>query len=322
MKAIVNTGAKRVEWKELPKPEPGPNQVRIRTAFCGICATDLEMISGWERTGCPSVPGHEWSGVVDAVGDGVDKSLTGSACVADNILSDGGEVGFEHPGGYGEYFLTEAKNIRLLPEKFPLDAAALIEPLAVCARGMKRLGLMGRRSTLIIGDGPLGLLFISLLKLENVQNIVCAGGRPARLQMALSLGADRIVNYHDDADDVVSKALGKASFQTVIEASGTASGMKTALYCAAGRGKILVIGDYGANRADFPWNILLHNELELIGSNAGTDAWDEAISLAVSCKVPLKQLISASFPAYDFTSALRTASESREAVKIMLDWRI
>jgi 2-desacetyl-2-hydroxyethyl bacteriochlorophyllide A dehydrogenase len=321
MKAIVNTGAKRVEWKELPKPEPGPDQVRIRTAFCGICATDLEMISGWERTGYPSIPGHEWSGLVDAVGNGVDKSLTGSACVADNILSGGGEVGFEHPGGYGEYFLTEARNIRLLPADFSLDAAALIEPLAVCVRGMNRMRLVDRRSALVIGDGPLGLIFASLLKLENVQNIVCAGGRPARLEMALSLGADRIVNYHDDPKGV-SGALEKTSFQTIIEASGTASGMKTALNCAAGRGKILVIGDYGANRADFLWNILLHNELELIGSNAGTDAWDEAFSLAVSCKVPLKRLISASFPAYDFANALRTAGESREAVKIMIDWRI
>jgi threonine dehydrogenase-like Zn-dependent dehydrogenase len=321
MKAIVNTGINRVEWIEWPKPEPGPGQVRIRTAFCGICATDLEMISGWNRTGYPAIPGHEWSGVVDAVGDGVENRLTGSPCVADNILSDGGEVGFEHPGGYGEHFLTEAKNIRLLPAGFPLDAAALIEPLAVCVRGMKRLRLEDKRSALVIGDGPLGLLFISLLKLENVQDIVCAGGRPARLEMALSLGADRIFNYHNDAEDV-SKALGKASFQTVIEASGTASGMKTALNCAAGRGKILVIGDYGANRADFPWNMLLHNELELIGSNASADAWDEAVRLAVSCKVPLRRLISASFQAYDFANAIRMARESREAVKIMLDWRI
>lgn len=321
MKAIVNTGVNRVEWKEWPKPEPGPCQVRIRTAVCGICATDLEMISGWNRTGYPCIPGHEWSGVVDAVGEGVEQRLTGISCVADNILSDGGEVGFEHPGGYGKYFLTEASNIRLLPAEFPLDAAALIEPLAVCVRGMKRLGLVDRLSALVIGDGPLGLLFISLLKLENVQNIVCAGGRPARLEMALSIGADRIVNYHDDAEDV-SKVLGKASFQTVIEASGTASGMKTALNCAAKGGKILVIGDYGKNRADFPWNMLLHNELELIGSNAGTDAWDEAVSLAVNGKVPLKRLISASFPAFDFADALHMARESREAVKIVLDWRI
>jgi L-iditol 2-dehydrogenase len=321
MKAIVNTGDNRVEWKEWPKPDPGPAQVRIRTAFCGICATDLEMIGGWDRTGYPSIPGHEWSGVVDAVGEGVEQRLAGSVCVADNILSDGGEVGFEHPGGYGEYFLTEARNIRLLPADFPLDAAALIEPLAVCVRGMKRLKLDDRRSALVIGDGPLGLLFVSLLKLENVQNIVCAGGRPARLEMALSLDADRIVNYHDDAD-IDSKMLGNSSFQTVIEASGAASGMKTALNFAARGGKILIIGDYGANRADFPWNMLLHNELELIGSNAGTDAWDEAVCLAVNCRVPLKQLISARFPAYEFSNALRMVLESREAVKIMLDWRI
>lgn len=321
MKAIVNTGANRVEWKEWPKPEPKPGQVRIRTAFCGICATDLEMINGWKRTGYPAIPGHEWSGVVDAVGDGVEKGLRGSSCVADNILSDGGEVGFEHPGGYGEYFLTDIKNIRLLPADFPLDAAALIEPLAVCVRGIKRLRLEDKRSALIIGDGPIGLLFVSVLKLENVQGVVCAGGRPSRLEMALSLSATRIVNYHDAAKDI-PEAIGKTFFPIVIEASGTASGMKTALNCTAKGGKILVIGDYGENRADFLWNMLLHNELEIIGTNASADAWDEAVNLAVNRKVPLKRLVSASFPALDFANALQMARESREAVKILLDWRI
>jgi L-iditol 2-dehydrogenase len=321
MKAIVNTGAGIIEWKELSNPEPGPGQVRIKTAFCGICATDLEMINGWKRTGYPSVPGHEWSGVVDAVGDSVERSLIGSSCVADNILSDGGEVGFEHPGGYGEFLLTDAKNIRLLPADFQLDAAALIEPLAVCVRGIKRLRLEDKRSALIIGDGPIGLLFISILKLENFQDIVCAGGRPARLELARSLGATRIVNYHDAAKDL-PVVIGKTFFPIVIEASGTASGMKTSLDCAAKGGKILVIGDYCENRADFLWNMLLHNELELIGSNASADAWDEAVNLAVTCKVPLRRLISASFPAFDFVDALHMARESREALKIVLDWRI
>jgi threonine dehydrogenase-like Zn-dependent dehydrogenase len=319
MKAIVNTGAGRVEWKEWPNPEPGPGQVRIKTAFCGICATDLEMINGWKRTGYPAIPGHEWSGVVDAVGDCVERGLIGSTCVADNILSDGGEVGFEHPGGYGEYFLTEAKNIRLLPADFPLDTAALIEPLAVCVRGIKRLRLEDKRLALVIGDGPIGLLFVSLLKAESVQEIVCAGGRPAHLEMVRSLGATRIVNYHDAATGVPD-AIGKRVFPTVIEASGSVSGMDTALSCAAKGGKILAAGDYGAHRADFAWNTLLHNELELIGSNTGADAWDEAVHLAVSGGVPAGRLISASFPAFEFEAALKMAQDSREAVKVVIEW--
>src|ERR1039458_955422 len=101
MNAIVNTGPGCLEWKVWPTPEPGPGQLRVRTAACGICATDLEMVAGWTRTGFPSIPGHEWAGVVDTVGRGVDGALAGKPCVAENVLTDGGEVGFEHPGGYG-----------------------------------------------------------------------------------------------------------------------------------------------------------------------------------------------------------------------------
>jgi hypothetical protein len=155
MKAIVNTAAGRVQWQDWPLPEPGPGQVRIRTAACGVCATDLHMIAGWQRTSFPAIPGHEWSGTVDAVGSEADRALLGRCCVAENVLADGGEVGFEHAGGYGQYFLTEAKNVYPLPDEFPPAVAALIEPLAVCVRALRRLRLEDRGWALVLGDGPI-----------------------------------------------------------------------------------------------------------------------------------------------------------------------
>ena len=119
MMALVNTARGKIEEMiERPMPEPGPGQVRIRTAVVGICGTDIEMIDGWERTNYPATPGHEWSGRVDALGAGVDGALIGRACVAENVLRDGGEVGFEHPGAYGQFFLTDAANLQFLPDHF------------------------------------------------------------------------------------------------------------------------------------------------------------------------------------------------------------
>ena len=81
MNAIVNIGPNQLAWQDRPNSDPGPGQVRIRTAACGICGTDLEMIRGWSRTTFPCVPGHEWSGTVDALGPGVPEALARTAAL-------------------------------------------------------------------------------------------------------------------------------------------------------------------------------------------------------------------------------------------------
>ena len=235
MKAIVVTAIGKVELQELPQPVPGPGQVRIRTGACGICATDLTMIHGCERSHYPAILGHEWSGIVDAVGDGVDDSLVGSHCVGENVLRDGGEVGFEHPGGYGEYLVTEASNIHVLPRDFSLTTAALIEPLAVGVRGFTRLRAEDNSRALIFGDGPIGLIMLMLLKLDGFENIVLVGGRRERLRTASDMGAEQVINYHEIKGDL-TKAIRDSTeglFPNVIEASGSSAAMKASLELTA-----------------------------------------------------------------------------------------
>jgi threonine dehydrogenase-like Zn-dependent dehydrogenase len=196
MYAAVNTGPNQVEWRQLAKPRPGPGQVLIRTVACGICATDLEMIAGWERTGFPSIPGHEWSGVVEALGPGIEAGLLGCRCVAQNVWSDGGEVGFEHPGGYGQFFVTQASHVRVLPPSLPMHLAVLIEPLAVCIRGLTRARLKPQDHVLIVGDGTIGLLNLLLLKHDLGRRVAVVGGREHRLAAARALGADLALPHH------------------------------------------------------------------------------------------------------------------------------
>jgi threonine dehydrogenase-like Zn-dependent dehydrogenase len=322
MKALVNTAPGRLEWKEWPKPEPGPGQARIRTGACGICATDLEMIRGWQRTGFPAIPGHEWAGTVDAVGAGEDATLAGRRCVAENVLGDGGEVGFEHPGGYAEYLITDVRNIHALPDAYPLAVAALIEPLAICVRALTRLRLERRDSAVVLGDGPIGLLMLLLLRNEGVGRVVLVGGRAERLELARRFGATTILNYHETTGDLATavNALPGSPFPNVIEASGSPVAMSAALDIAPREGKILVIGDYGDGRADFPWNRVLHKELELIGSNASAGAWTRAVQLAVDGIVPLEHLISRRMPASAGVEGMQLVRESRNLVKVVLEW--
>lgn len=332
MKALVNNAPGHLELLEVPLPEPGPGKVRIRTYACGICATDLDMIAGWDRTLFPSIPGHEWVGHVDAVGKWVDESLIGQPCVAENVLSDGGEVGFEHPGGYGEYLLTEADKLQVLPQEFPLHQGVLIEPLAVCVRGLKRLAgakdRLGNVSfggpVLILGDGPIGLLLAAVLRLGGTTGITLMGGRSSRLALATEVGATQTMEYHRLADaepQTVARELNQ-EFPLVIEASGSPKAAEVALCAAAPNGQVLILGDYGTGCAQFPWNGLLHRELHILGSNASAGAWPEAVQIAISGDLPLKKLITHHFSPDQATEALQTV-KNRDAgtVKAVFDWQ-
>lgn len=324
MKAIVNTGPGVLEFKDLPTPDPTSGQALIRTGACGICATDLEMISGWTRTGFPAIPGHEWAGTVHAVGPGGDVSLVGQPCVAENVLSDGGEVGFEHPGGYAEFFLTEADRVLPLTGDLPLTQAVLIEPLAVSVRAMRRLCLVNTSGAIVFGDGPIGLLMIILLRRAGVKDLVVVGGREERLRLACELGARAAVNYHDSGNDLTGavRAVDMDSCPNIIEASGSGDAMRAAMALAGHEGKVLVIGDYGDSRADFRWNEVLHKELDIMGSNASAQAWPEAVRLAGAPDLPLGRLLTHCLPASRFQEGIELLRSRRgDVIKVVLDWQ-
>ena len=303
-------------------PEPAAHQVRVRVGACGICATDLVMIAGAARTGFGRVLGHEWAGTVDAVGPRGEKQLVGRRCVAENVLSDGGEVGFEYDGGYGQYLLTEADKVCLLPDDFPFDTAALIEPLAVVVRGARRLRADIAQPILIFGDGPIGLLMLMLMHHQGAEQVTLVGGRERRLALARELGAFRTLNYHELGADLAA-ALGSGAglkFAAIIEASGSAVAAAAAVELAASGGRILIVGEYGRAHAEFAWNHLLIAELELIGSNASAGAWPEAVRLAVEVRLPLDKLTTTRLPAEQFEQGLEITRHDRDMVKVVLEW--
>lgn len=321
MKTIVNTAPGKLELRNLPTPEPAAGQVRVRTAACGICATDLEMIDGCPRSRFPQVLGHEWSGVVDACGEGADPALVGSRCVAENVLADGGEIGFEHPGGYGEYLITEAAKVQVLPDTFPMEEAALIEPLAVCVRGMARLAPSGGPA-LIIGDGTIGLLMLMLLKRHGVEDVTLVGGREPRLRIAAGLGASRTINYHS-VRGTLTDEIGRTfpgRFASLIEAAKSTDVLELAYRLGAPEARILLIGNYYGKKAELLPQEFLHKEFTLLGSNASADAWPEAVRLAAERTLPLARLVTHRYAARDFERGVQTTRSDRTAVKAVLCW--
>jgi threonine dehydrogenase-like Zn-dependent dehydrogenase len=327
MRAITNTAPGRLEWLDWPLPQPGLGQVRVRTACCGICTTDLKMIAGWQRTACPSIPGHEWSGVVDAIGEGVSEDCLGAPCVAENVLADGGEVGFEHPGGYGPFFLTEARNLHRLPPGFPPDQAALIEPLAVAVHAVRRLralaGSDDAQRVLIFGDGPMGLLVLMLLHHYGIPIAGLVGGEPKRLELARALGAGQVLDFRQAGADLTAGVLKSLAgpFPFIVEASGSPQAARAALYAAAHAGRVLILGDYETARLDVEWNYVLHQELALAGSNASAGAWPEAVRLALSGDLPLQRLVTHHIPVDQFQQGIDLVrSRGDGVIKAVLQW--
>lgn len=322
MKAITNIAPDQLAWRTYPLPEPGVGQVRVRSGAVGICATDLEMIAGWKRTKPPNIPGHEWAGFIDAVGLEVDSAFVGQRCVAENVLSDGGEVGFEHSGAYGEYFLTEASNIHLLPDNFPLTTAALIEPLAVVTRALRRLSLTDHPHVLISGDGPIGLITLMCLRYQGIKHIAIVGGRAGRLELAQSLGATTFdISHFENSITSTLQHHFSGTVSCIIEASGSAAALDTAFHLISRKGQLLLIGDYGQARANFPWNTMIHREIDMKGSNASAGAWSEASQLAIEGAIPLERIISHTFPVEQFEDAFSLVrSQGNDVVKVILEW--
>jgi L-gulonate 5-dehydrogenase len=174
-----------------------------------------------------------------------------------------------------------------------------------------------------MGDGPIGLILALLLRRQGVPDLWLLGGREGRLAAARELGAGRTMNYHTFGQDLASSVLRAAgeAFPVVIEASGSPAAMQASLDLAAVGGRIGVVGDYGLGRADFPWNHLLHRELELVGSNASAGAWDEAVRLAVEDKLPLGRLVTHRLPASRFLEGVElTRRRGDDLIKVVLEW--
>ena len=328
MRAIVATAPEHFELLDLARPEPGPGMVLIRTLACGICATDLEVSAAPGRIRFPAVLGHEWSGIVAAVGAGVEDRLVGKRCVGENVLSDGGEIGFEHPGGYGEYFVTEANRVCTLDDTCPAHAAAMIEPLAVCVHGLHRLAPRSQGPVLILGDGPIGLLMTLLLaRIDRGESAECpvvvAGGREVRLELAQAWGASRTLSYRRLGDRLYTQCLREApdGYGIVVEATGRAEAADQAVSLARNNAQLLILGDYGDGRAGFPWNTVLHRELSVIGSNASAGAWDEAVRIA-SASADLGRLVTHRVPADRYLDGLELVrTHDPRVVKVVIDWQ-
>jgi len=281
-----------VRVEEVPPPAPpGPGELQLRVRWCGICGTDLEeWLSGpvfipasvpHPLTGAraPLVLGHEFAGVVVAVGAGVTGALPGLRVAVDTIVSCGschwcqrgqvtrcpalGALGLHGDGGLAELCNAPARMCLPVPDTVADDEAALAEPLAVAVRALRRGGLRPGERVAVVGAGTVGLMAVQAAAAFGAGSVAVVEPLPERRALAIGLGADRAVPPGD------APAL---EADVAIECAGAPDAIQTALQALRSGGRAVLLGIVTEPAPIAPMD-LVRGEKSLIGSLS--HVWDE-----------------------------------------------
>jgi L-iditol 2-dehydrogenase len=342
-RALVITSPGSIGLQDAPELVPGPGEVVARPVYTGICGTDLELLAGVVDPAYvryPLVPGHEWSGVIEAVGPGVAGLEPGQPVIAEGIIPDRvcaecvqghtnlcvvyDELGFTRAGAAADQVLLPAQVVHVLGGSVSLLEAALAEPAAVAWRAIGRGRPRPGERVAVVGDGTLALLTAHLVRLYSPAELVVCGQRPAQAALAASLGATVFtVDPAPPGGPGGSSPLASTErFDLVIEAAGTAGAVERALGLARRGGRVVLVGLAGNDvTAAFRIDDAVNNDLLISASFAYTSAaFAEVTGLLSTGQIRPAPLITHRFPLEDYAEAyhvLRSGSGPRG--KVMLE---
>jgi 2-desacetyl-2-hydroxyethyl bacteriochlorophyllide A dehydrogenase len=337
MPAAVLRGPGKLEVEEVAVPPLGPTDVLVEVDRCGVCGSDLHMVlEGWGRPG--SIPGHEWTGVVAAVGPDVERWQPGdvvvggpmvrcgrcTACIAgrpslcDERDTPGTDVS---QGAFARFIRTSADELLAMPDGLDPRAAALTEPLAVALHGITRSGVQPGQSALVTGAGPIGALTIAALRALGVDDVVCVEPNERRRALALDVGADEALT--PESLDVPSMAepgrVVDGAVDVALECSGSGAAMVAALAQLRRAGTMVLVGA-GIQQPRFDPNRILLNELVITGAfTYDHDGFGRALDLLGSGALPVDRLVEPDdVPLGGLLDAMRQLADGHLAGKVLV----
>jgi (R,R)-butanediol dehydrogenase / meso-butanediol dehydrogenase / diacetyl reductase len=299
---------RRLVVVERPISAPGAGQVEVEVAYCGICGSDLHFRDIPELFPAGTVPGHEVSGRISALGEGVgdwcvgdrvsmlpfaqcgecEQCLAGEEQVCPHAVANGVGLGTGRPGGYAERVVVDARMLFALPEDLDDAAAALAEPVAVGVHAVAEAGIEADAPVAVVGAGPIGLVTALVLRARGVQRIIVVSRNAARARAAQALGLPTV--SVDGAVTEVQAALGGAP-AVVFECAGTSSAATLALELVRPLGRVVLVG-IALDGLNIPATAIVFKEAELIGALAYRRAeFAEAIDLLSRGQIPSDALI-------------------------------
>jgi 2-desacetyl-2-hydroxyethyl bacteriochlorophyllide A dehydrogenase len=316
-RALVVAAPDRISIVDRDDLAPGAGEVVIRPAACGLCGTDIELWRGLVDPAFVVYPltlGHEWSGIVERVGEGVERISPGDRVVAECIVPCGhcprcragatntcetyDELGFTREGGASDQVVVQARLVHRLEPAVSLVDAALAEPTSVVLRGFEKVTPAPGERVLVIGDGTIALLAAHLAALWSPAEIVVRGLRPAQAELALAVGA---TSFTVEDDDSLTGA-----FDLVVEAAGATRAMTRAIESARRGGRVLLLGLPPTGQSlELPADLLVNNDLTVSASFGYTSAaWARVVALLNAGRITPGQIVTHRFPLDRFADAL------------------
>jgi L-idonate 5-dehydrogenase len=340
MKAIVIHSARDLRVEQRDAGEPGPGEVRIAMAAGGICGSDLHYYNhggfGTVRLREPMILGHEVAGHVEAVGPGVTRVKAGDLVAINpsrpcgscrycagaefnhclNMAFYGSAMPFPHvQGAFRSRLVALESQCEKVAPGITAGEAAMAEPFSVALHAVAQAGGVAGKRVLVTGCGPIGALCLIAARHLGAADVVVSDIAKPALEFARRLGADAYLDAAS-AVDFEPYALDKGSFDVVLECSGSAAALATALQVARPRATIVQLGLGGD--MSLPMNMLVAKEISLRGSFRFHPEFAQAVSLINDRSVDLKPLISETFDIGDAVAAFDMASDRSRAMKVQL----
>jgi len=331
MKAAIYQGVGDVKVADLPDPKPGPKDVVVKIALCGICGTDTTEYH-FSNSGA-ILPGkqfgHEYSGTVVDIGKDVKGISEGMRVTVNPMTATRGGRRFAcMVGGFAEYALVEDAaidyNVYPLPDNLTLEDGALVEPGSVGMHGVNTAEPKQDDQVLILGAGPIGLGALAGMKALGIKNVIVSDISEFRLRKAKELGADAVHNPKvDDLAEFLEEmypdqhaAMGYIN--ATVDAAGAGSALEDVICLSKSGARISIVALHKAS-IDLEPMFFIMKDLQMKGSVGYPTEFPQVLGFFIDGKADLKPTITHRYPLSEIETALRTAIKANEAIKVMID---
>jgi len=318
MKALVLEEYKRFAHKDIPAPEPGPDEVLISVKACGICGSDVHGVDGSTgRRRPPIIMGHEAAGIIAGVGAGVTEWKAGDRVTVDSTiycghcefcrrglinLCDNRRVlgvsceNYRQHGAFAEFVTVPQRILHRLPDGLSFEHAALVEPFAIALHAIGRAPVTLNDTVVVVGAGMIGLALVQALSQAGCGRLIAVDVADERLGLAAKFGATNIINSAGgDAVEAILRLTQGRGADVAFEAVGVTATVDAALRCLRKGGALTLVGNV-APKIEFALQTAVTREISIYGSCASRGEYPATLDMLARGVLRAAPLISAAAP--------------------------